>query len=185
MNPPKFVGSHGEDWCVRPAQLGPPDHVNHGVLHWLIVPGPPMSCYLAVVPALPNPMDHSYYHMHPETWSIHVVLSGIGRHYIDDKGHDIGPGTVIYQGPGVRHSIHPNPGQTLTHLSIQYPAAGYEEKSWVICPEAGTVDHFGKVEAFLERFGVLDKFVEEAASKEIFTGPRWSEYIKKKRTPAP
>lgn len=179
--PPRFLGSHGDDWCVRTAELGPPDHVNGHVLHWLIVPGPPLSCYLAHVPPSEDPKGATFYHMHPETWSLHVVLGGQGRHFVDEHEHAIGPGTVIYQGPRVRHSIYPEPGHHLTHLSIQYPAAGYVEKEWIVCPEAGTTDRPGVAAAFAERFGSVDELMRHAMSGEIFSSPRWQAYVRSRR----
>jgi mannose-6-phosphate isomerase-like protein (cupin superfamily) len=177
--PPRFLGSHGEDWCVRPAQLGPPDHITAHVMHWLIVPGPPLSCYLAMVPPTVDPNEATFYHAHPETWSIHVMLSGSGKHFVDDRCHEIGPGTVIYQGPGVRHSIYPNPGQHIMHLSIQYPSAGHAKEEWRVCPEAGTTDHFGEAAAFLERFGAPEDLIARLKREEIFVGERWAEFVKR------
>jgi mannose-6-phosphate isomerase-like protein (cupin superfamily) len=173
----RFVGSSGEDWCVRPAMLGPPDNVRGDVMQWLIVPGPPMSCYLAYVMPMEDPTHHTFFHMHPSTWSIHVVLSGGGEHHIEGKGHRIGPGTVIYQGPRVRHSIFPDPGQHLMHLSIQHPAPGWTKKAWVPCPEAGVANRFGDRAEYERLFG---KTVDELFARlpgSIFMGPRWREYV--------
>jgi mannose-6-phosphate isomerase-like protein (cupin superfamily) len=178
---PRFVGSHGEDWCVRPAQLGPPDNINQTQMQWLIVPGPPMSCYLAFVFPRADPTPMMFYHAHPSTWSMHVVLSGAGRHHVDDKMHEVGPGTVIYQGPGVRHSLYPLPNQPLVHLSIQHPAAGYVDKEWVIADQAGTADAFGDVQKFLERFGSLEAMQANHKSQQIATSERWKTYVQMKR----
>ncbi len=182
-SPPRFVGSHGEDWCVRPAQLGPPDRVTPLQMQWLIVPGPPISCYLAFMTPSENPLATAFYHQHPSTWSLHAVLSGSGKHHVDDKEHDVGPGSVIYQGPGVRHALYPNPGHHLMHLSIQHPAAGWTAKEWLPCPEAGTPDHFGELQAFLDRFGVASgpELMKALSSKEIYASERWNEYVRKPR----
>src|SRR5262245_42603102 len=97
--PPPFIGSFGEDWCVRSAQLGPPDRIAGNVLHWLILPGPPMSCHLTHCIPIADPSEQSFYHMHPETWSIHSVVAGRARYYIEGKEHEIFAGMVVYQGP--------------------------------------------------------------------------------------
>jgi len=175
----KFIGSHGDDWCVRIGQLGPPDSVQAHVMRWLITPGPPLSCYLALQTSLADPKILTYYHKHPETWSLHVVLSGTGSHFVDQTENRIGPGSVIYQGPNVRHSIYPDPGQTLVHISVQTPSAGTREREWVVCPEAGTTDRFGDPAAFAERFGSVERLIGELAP--MFVSERWSEFMGRKR----
>jgi mannose-6-phosphate isomerase-like protein (cupin superfamily) len=171
MSAPKFVGSSGEDWCARPAQLGPPDTVNEHQLQWLIVPGPPISCYLASIFPRQDPTPMTYYHSHPSTWSIHVVLAGAGRYHAEGTGHDIGPGSVLYHGPGVRHSLYPLPNQPLVHLSIQHPAAGWTDKQWQPHPEAGTAESFGEADAFLRLFGTTspEEFARRMIKEPIFT----------------
>jgi hypothetical protein len=146
-------------------------------MHWLIIPGPPISCYLAYTPPFEDPKEVSFYHKHPNTWSIHVVVSGTGRHYVEGQGHDIGPGTVIYQGPNVRHSIFPSPNSHLAHVSIQYPAAGYAQNEWVVCPEAGTADKFADLAAFAERFKSMDELVKKLRASEVFANDRWKTYV--------
>jgi mannose-6-phosphate isomerase-like protein (cupin superfamily) len=178
---PRFVGSHGEDWCVRPAQLGPPDNLNTTQAQWLIVPGPPISCYLAMVFPRADPERMMFYHSHPSTWSMHVVLAGAGKHHVDEHVHDVGPGTVIYQGPGVRHSLYPLPNQTLVHLSIQHPSAGYVDKEWMINPEAGTADAFGEVAKFISRFGGGDELAARMKSEHIAASERWKTYVLDRR----
>jgi mannose-6-phosphate isomerase-like protein (cupin superfamily) len=181
MSAPKFVGSHGNDWCVRPAQFGPPDHVNGTVMHWLIVPGPPISCYLAHSPAVEDPQEYTMYHRHPETWSLHVMLSGTGRHYAEGQENPFGPGSILYQGPGVRHSIVPDRNSHMTHISIQYPEVGWKENEWIPCPEAGTTDRFGDPQAFLERFGSLNQVIAKIRGSELFTSERWKQYVVNRR----
>jgi mannose-6-phosphate isomerase-like protein (cupin superfamily) len=176
---PRFVGAHGDDWCVRPAVYGPADRAHESVMSWLIVPGPPLSCYASYVPPLLDPTSHSFFHAHPSTWSIHVVLEGRGKHFIEGKGHDVGPGSVIYQGPGVRHALFPDPGHHLLHLSIQHPAAGHTDKEWVICPEAGTPERFGDLAAFRERFGSIEQVMNGLVP--MFVGDRWKEYVARRR----
>jgi mannose-6-phosphate isomerase-like protein (cupin superfamily) len=182
MKPPKFIGSHGEDWCVRLAQLGPPDRIDENYIQWLIVPGPPISCHLAYatpVPSRERLESLSYYHKHPHTWSVQIVLSGKGLHFIDDKRHEVGPGSVIYQGPGVRHCIRPAPDHDLAFVNIQYPGAGHGKEEWVVCPEAGTTDHFGDLKAFEERFGKRgeDGVFGPMKVAQLFMSERWKEYF--------
>ena len=175
-SPPKFVGTHGEDWCVRAAELGPPDRVSD-VMHWLIVPGPPISCYLAVHPPRTSPEQQTMFHMHPSTYSIHVVLDGRGMYHAEGVAEEIGPGSVMYHGPKVRHCIYPLMGHRLAHLSIQCPGGGYRKDEWVVCPEAGVADKFGDLQAFIERFGSADLVKELVLSSSKFVGPRWRAFI--------
>ena len=177
MPPSRFVGAFGEDWCVRPAQLGPPDNVNQTQMQWLIVPGPPMSCYLAVVFPRVDPAPMTFFHEHPSTWSIHVVLAGKGRHYVDDQVNDVMDGSVIYQGPGVRHCLHPLPNETLVHLSIQHPAAGYVEKEWKVSAEAGVAGLPGDTGAFAERFGGVDQLLRTLKLEHMWSSERWKNFV--------
>jgi hypothetical protein len=119
--------------------------------------------------------------MHPETWSIHIVISGRGKHFAEGREHTVTAGSVIYQGPRVRHSIRPESGHHLAHISIQYPAAGHTETDWVVCPDAGTTDAFEDRAAFLKRFGSLDKLMDKLRQSEILVRPRWSEFVRKRR----
>jgi mannose-6-phosphate isomerase-like protein (cupin superfamily) len=179
MGASKFVGPSGEDWCGRPAQLGPPDTINQTQLQWLIVPGPPISCYLASIFPRPDPTPMTFYHSHPSTWSMHVVLAGAGRYYAEGIGQDIGPGSVLYHGPGVRHSLFPLPNQPLVHVAIQHPSVGYSEGQWRVHPEAGTTDAFGDLAAFTKLFGTdsPQAIAERFASEYIFTSDRWLEHV--------
>jgi len=181
MSAAKFVGSHGEDWCARPAQLGFPDTINQTQLQWLIVPGPPVSCYLASIFPRADPTPMTFYHSHPATWSIHVVIAGAGRYYAEGVGHDVGPGSVLYHGPGVRHSLFPLPNQPLVHLSIQHPSAGYTEKQWEVRPDAGTSDSFGDPSAFLARFGTssAEELAKQLAEQHVFSSERWIEFMRR------
>ena len=178
---PAFVGPHGEDWCVRPAQLGPPDNINETQLQWLLVPGPPVSAYLAFVFPRADPTPMTFFHAHPSNWSLHVVLAGAGRHHVDGQTNEIGPGTFIYQGPNVKHSIYPLPNQPLVHVSIQHPSSGYEHSNWIVSEESGTADAFGDVQAFLTRFGSTADLVERLKNEHISSSERWKAFVTNRR----
>jgi mannose-6-phosphate isomerase-like protein (cupin superfamily) len=178
--PPLFFGAFGEDWCVRAAQLGPPDRIAGNVLHWLIIPGPPMSCHLTHCIPLLDASEQTFYHQHPETWSIHTIVAGRGRYFIEGTSHEIFPGMVVYQGPGVRHAVVQYPNEPLTMLVVQYPASGYAKESWKVCPEAGTTEKFGDLAAYAERFGdntgdALSKKVLEEVEQ---VSERWRHFVR-------
>jgi mannose-6-phosphate isomerase-like protein (cupin superfamily) len=172
----ELAGWHGENWCVVPAAFGPPDEVNELCMRWLIIPGPPMSCTLVYQFAAGTPNAERYaYHLHPRTWSIHICIAGKGKHYAEGNVSDISPGTVFYEAPGLRHATAPDPGHSLLQYCIQYPAVGYENET-VVVPEAGTLDRFGDVEAFLKAFGTGGKRYQNAASG-LFKSARWTKFV--------
>jgi mannose-6-phosphate isomerase-like protein (cupin superfamily) len=149
-------------------------------MHWLIVPGPPVSCYAAYMPPAPDPGVMSCFHRHPNTWSIHVVLSGQGTHVAEGVTNEVGAGSVIYQGPGVRHALFPKPNHHLFHIVVQHPGVGHTAQEFELCPEAGTADRFGDLDAFVERFGTTDpnEFMRRMLAETIFSGPRWTEFAR-------
>ncbi len=181
--PSPFVGSFGPDWNVRQAQLGPPDNINHTQMQWLIVPGPPMSCYLAFVFPRADPTPMTFFHAHPSTWSIHVVLGGQGVHHVQGTSNPVSEGSVIYQGPGVAHSLHPLPNQPLVHLAIQHPAAGYVKEQWKICDSAGVVESPGDLSAFAARFGSVDQLLQSMKAEQVWSSDRWMAFVGARKLP--
>jgi hypothetical protein len=178
----ELLGWHGEKWCVCPAAFGPPDEVNELCQRWLIIPGPPMSCTLVhqFGSATPSALRYAY-HMHPRTWSIHVCIAGKGVHYAEGNVSPIAPGTVFYEAPGLAHTMAPDPGDSILQLCIQYPAVGYENETTVV-PEAGTLDRFGQLEAFLETFG-SDGAKYRNAATSMFRSARWLRYVTQRQQP--
>lgn len=183
--PDRFVGSHGHDWCCRPAQLGPPERIDKLCMHWLIVPGPPISCYLVYFPPLTDDSRLGFYHAHPTTWSLHVVLAGHGHYTVDGIVHRIGPGSVMYHGPGVPHcGPWPDVHSEMQILVVQHPAAGHRDKEWVVCPEMGTKDHPRDLAAFVRTFGELTgdqlyQYIDALPSIgfEPIASERWRAYM--------
>ena len=176
-----FAGSFGEDWCVRAGELGTPDRASDETLHWLIVPGPPLACYLVHFLPTPDPTAHTYYHMHPSTWSIHIVAAGRARYFVEGKEHVLMPGMAVYHGPKVRHSVVQYPNEPCTMYVVQHPGLGYGEGEWQVCPEAGTTDRFGSIEAFVERFGdpTGRNLAERIRPKGVQTSKRWDAFVGK------
>jgi quercetin dioxygenase-like cupin family protein len=164
--------------------LGNPDHVSADVMHWLIVPGPPLACYLAYVTPSSDPSTQMFYHQHPNTWSLHVVLAGVGTHCVEKTVHRIGPGSVIYQGPGVPHSIYPDPGSELVHLVVQHPSTGYRSGEWAMVPEGGLAPQFGNTKGFLDRFGSAEQLLQILGSTSLFSSERWIEWARQQRAGA-
>jgi mannose-6-phosphate isomerase-like protein (cupin superfamily) len=186
QGPPTFVGSAGPDWNVRPAQLGPPDNVNETQLQWLIVPGPPLSCYLAFIFPRQDPSPLEFYHAHPNAWSLHVVLAGEGYQTVEGVRHEVGHGSVLYHGPGVRHSLAPKPNQPLVHVAVQYPHVGYEAGQWRIAPEAGTAHAFQDLAAFVKQFGAAsgEDVARAIRDEKIWQSERWRAFVTE-RKPSP
>ncbi|HEU4726695.1 MAG TPA: AraC family ligand binding domain-containing protein [Kofleriaceae bacterium] len=174
--PGELAGWHGEDWCVCPQFFGPPDQVDEFVMRWLIIPGPPMSCTLVYQFGSPVANADRYaYHLHPKTWSIHVCISGKGKHYANGNVSEVVPGTIFYEAPGAVHTVAPDPGHGLLQACIQYPVIGYEGETKVV-PEAGRLDKFGDLEAFIQTFGPSgEKY--KAATAGLFKSERWLKYV--------
>ena len=136
--------------------LGPPDKAESWIMHWLIVPGPPVSCHLVFFPPMPATKLTDFYHAHPTTWSIHIVLEGTGYYYADGKRHELRPGSVMYHGPGVPHcGPFPYPETAMQVIVIQHPGSGHKKGEWVVVPEAGLADHPGDRAAFVAKYGEL------------------------------
>jgi mannose-6-phosphate isomerase-like protein (cupin superfamily) len=173
------VGEDGSGWCVRPAQLGLADTGGATQLQWLIVPGPPISCYLASIFPRADPSPMEFYHSHPESWSLHVVIAGAGHQYVEGVPHLIGPGDVLFHGPNVRHSLVPLPNTPLAHLAIQHPHIGYSTGSWQIRSDAGTAKAFGDVAAFVERFGAAsgEELAKALRAESMWTSERWKKFV--------
>jgi mannose-6-phosphate isomerase-like protein (cupin superfamily) len=154
--------------------MGPPDQMNVHLMRWLLIPGPPMSCTLVHHFASPIPVSERKipYHMHPDTWSIHVCISGKGKHFAEGHVSDVLPGTVFYEAPKVPHALVSEQGHELVQVCIQYPGAGYEEETKIV-PEAGTLERYGDLAAFLEKFGTS----EPKQSPALFKSDRWLKYI--------
>jgi mannose-6-phosphate isomerase-like protein (cupin superfamily) len=174
-----FVGPSGADWCCRSAMHGPPDSVTDCLLQWLIIPGPPVSAYLTYCLPREDPSDMQFFHQHPNTWSVHIVLSGRGEYAVEGKRHAIGAGSVMYHGPGVPHSIYPLPNEHLAFIAVQHPSIGFAEKEWVPSPESGTVEQFGDLQAFVQRFGRPEDLSQIQHS--LFKSDRWLTYTRRSR----
>ncbi|CAN5325118.1 hypothetical protein BH11MYX1_BH11MYX1_34650 [soil metagenome] len=177
----ELVGFHGEGWCVvPPGSVGPPDQMDELVMRWLLIPGPPMSCTLVHQFAVENPAERVPYHLHTDTWSIHVCIGGRGKHYANGRVSDVVPGTMFYECPNVPHTVIPDPGEYLTQINVQYPGLGYEGETKIV-PEAGTLDRFGDLEAFLKTFGA------DAANyknvPQLFKSPRWMKFVSNPQRP--
>jgi hypothetical protein len=56
--------------------------------------------------------------LYPELAALHVVLEGRGRVLVAGTEHDVEPGTVHYQGPGIASRFLPAPNQPLSYVSI-------------------------------------------------------------------
>jgi uncharacterized RmlC-like cupin family protein len=167
-------------WSVRPAMYGPPDVVDGHTIRWLIVPGPPIACTLVVHYAKDiEPEQVFAYHKHPDTSTIDYVLSGTGKFYAEGKCFEVGPGSVIYEPAGVPHALVQNRGEVLTHLVIQSPGPGYGAAT-VHVPEHGTLDKFGDVGAFMERFGRGQEVIEKLVAP-LYRSARWEKYVLKKK----
>src|SRR5690606_19848058 len=160
---------------------GPPDRVVNQAMHWLIVPGPPVSCYFIMFFPMPATDRLDYYHVHPKTWSIHIVVAGAGFYYADGIRHAIGPGSVMYHGPGVPHcGPFPDPGSLLQMFVIQHPSSGHAEGEWLRAPEAGLAEQPGDVQAFVDKYGPmadLQKYVDSYPAIQ-YDNPseRWKTY---------
>jgi mannose-6-phosphate isomerase-like protein (cupin superfamily) len=173
---PRFVGTFGNDWCMRPATLGQPDRMGGNLLHWLITPGPPMACYVFHLhPAEDASNDFTFYHKHPQASSIHYILAGRLRWFVEGVEGEAGPGHVLYVGAGVRHTHLPYPGEKVEQLVVQHPFLGYGPEQWVVCPEAGTTDSFGNAEAFDQRFGSSAR-ATAGTIDAVHTSWRWREF---------
>jgi mannose-6-phosphate isomerase-like protein (cupin superfamily) len=175
-----YLGFQGEGWCVCPTFFGPPDQVDEYVMRWLIIPGPPMSCTLVYQFATDKPSSERVaYHKHLNTWSIHICIAGKGKQYVEGEVLDIVPGTVFFEAPGVVHTMVADPGHSILQICVQYPGAGYENETKVV-PEAGTLDRYGDLEAFLKTFGP-DGEKYKAATAGLFKSARWMKHV----TPRP
>jgi mannose-6-phosphate isomerase-like protein (cupin superfamily) len=171
-----FVGPSGDDWCCQPAMTGAPDTVTDKVLQWLIVPGPPVSAYFTYCLPREDPSDMQFYHMHPETWSVHVVCSGNGEYAAEGQKFSVSAGSVIYHGPRVRHSIYPRPNEHLAFVVVQHPSIGWTDREHVVCPEAGTVEHFNDPQAFIAKFGSAQSIKD--LQQTFFQSSRWQTFTK-------
>lgn len=182
--PPKFYGSHGEDWCCRPAMLGPPDKVGKFLAHWLIHPGPPMACHLVHFFPMPASERLDFYHAHPTTWSIHFVFEGRGYYYADGKRHDLGPGSVMYHGPGVPHcGPFPDPETEMKVFVVQSPTSGHQLGEWLVVPEAGLAEAPGDRAAFHAKYGDVDlqNYIDSyPAIAFALPSARWAHYCSAK-----
>jgi quercetin dioxygenase-like cupin family protein len=59
----------------------------------------------------------THWHEHPGEQVLYI-LEGQGRVGDEVDEWTVGPGDVVYTGPGERHWHGANPGQSMTHLSI-------------------------------------------------------------------
>ena len=159
--------------------FGAPDRVTDRIMQWLLFPGPPVSAYLTYYLPRADVSDMQFFHKHPETWSVHVVLSGSGEYAVDGKVFPVSAGSVMYHGPNVEHSIYPLVNDHLAMLCIQHPALGWAEQEWVMSPEAGTVDHYRDVEAFVARFGNARAIPD--LHKILHQSERWIEHTRPRR----
>lgn len=178
----RFFGSHGEDWCCRPAQLGPPDSVHRTSAHWLLVPGPPITVYFVHLFANPDPEEFEFYHEHPDVYSTHIVMKGRGYYTVEGKEHRIEAGSVMYHGPGVPHcGPWPDPDSDLQNIVVQYPGGGHKGGQWLVSPDAGTRHKYQDRKAFDAQFGeaVGGDFAKFPDSKEgaAFPSPRWRKFM--------
>jgi mannose-6-phosphate isomerase-like protein (cupin superfamily) len=156
---------------------GPPDSVTDSLLQWLILPGPPISAYFTYCLPREDPSNMQFFHQHPTTWSVHIVVSGRGEYAVDGQRIPIGAGSVMYHGPGVPHSIYPLPNEHLAFVVVQHPALGQAEKEWVPSPESGTADHFGDLAAFVERFGRPEGLAD--IQRSFYKSERWRVYTQR------
>jgi len=172
----ELAGWHGKDWSVCPAFMGPPDQVDEFVMRWLLIPGPPMACTLVhqVASLVPNAERYAY-HMHSSTFTIHVCIAGRGKHYAYGNVHEVVPGTVFYEAPGAVHAQAPDTGYSLTQIAIQTPILGYEGETKLV-PEAGTLDRYGDLQAFINTFGPNGEKHNKAVAG-IYRSPRWQKYV--------
>jgi hypothetical protein len=149
-------------------------------MRWLIIPGPPMSCTLVHQFGSPIAPEHfAPYHQHPKTFSIHICLAGKGIHYAEGHANEILPGTIFYEGPGVPHTVVAAPGHSFLQVCIQYPGVGYEDETRIV-PEAGTLDRWGDLEAFVARFGPAGENYKRATSG-LFKSARWLKYTSERQ----
>jgi mannose-6-phosphate isomerase-like protein (cupin superfamily) len=166
-----FAGPSGADWCCRSAMHGPPDHVTDSLLQWLIFPGPPISAYFTYCLPREDPSTMQFFHQHPSTWSVHIVVSGRGEYAVDTQRFAIAAGSIAYHGPGVPHSIYPLANEHLAFVVVQHPAIGHVEKEWLPCPESGTADRPGDLQAFLQRFGSPEGLAD--FQRSFYRSERW------------
>lgn len=59
----------------------------------------------------------THWHVHPGE-QILVVMEGRGRIGTESETFEVGPGDVVYTGPGERHWHGAAPGSNMTHASI-------------------------------------------------------------------
>ena len=172
----ELSGTHGDNWCVCPTFFGPPDFVDEYVMRWLVIPGPPMSCTVVHQFASPRaPEEYAAYHQHPKSFSIHVCLAGRGRHYAEGHMTEILPGSIFFEAAGCVHMTVAEPGHSLLHVVIQYPHAGYEDETKLV-PEAGTLDRWRDLEAFVNAFGPNGENYKRATAG-LFKSERWLKYV--------
>jgi len=61
--------------------------------------------------------SRTHWHEHPGE-QILYILDGRGRVGTENEESEVGPGDVIYTGPGERHWHGAAPGASMTHISI-------------------------------------------------------------------
>lgn len=59
----------------------------------------------------------TFWHDHPGE-QVLLILEGVGRVGNNVEEHTVGPGDIVYAGPGERHWHGAAPGQSMTHVSI-------------------------------------------------------------------
>lgn len=163
---------------------GPPDKVGKFAAWWLVTPGPPMSCHLVHFFPMPATERLDYYHAHPKTWSIHIVLEGRGFYYAEGKRHEIGPGSVMYHGPGIPHcGPFPHPETEMKVFVIQHPSSGHQQDEWIVTPEAGLADKPFDEAAFHAKYAGVDlsNYIDSFPMiKALLPSERWAHYCSPK-----
>jgi mannose-6-phosphate isomerase-like protein (cupin superfamily) len=168
---------------------GPPDKVGKFAQWWLVHPGPPMACHLVHYFPMPESERLDYYHAHPHTWSLHIILEGHGFYYADGKRHEIGPGSVQYHGPGVPHcGPFPAPNTEMKMLVVFHPANPHRAGEWVVVPEAGLADKPFDEAAFHAKYPNVDlkNYIDSfPAFSAALPSQRWAHYCDTELTDSP